>query len=226
MQSFWWSGGGSMEVYFSLSTKPGVFVSPLNIMRISREPFHMEPYKLSIKTWRFHKIISYFSPLSDLRNGTLTRHVVGFRCTCCCSRREIDSWIVTGFKNWTAWKHLILNTGPRNLPSTSNSSFGTSWTFNSNGNFALGATAFVWEVRMAERAATRCDGVSWRNFETANYCVCWALRYISLSNRKEKVRPFHVGRVIVFEVLTTTYVPGSIHVFPIIRLLVNQLFYH
>ena len=83
-----------MEVYFSLSIKPGVFVSPLNIMRISREPFHMEPYKL-YKTWRFHKIISYFSPLSDLRNSRDMLWGLDARLVALEEKLTVESWQVS-----------------------------------------------------------------------------------------------------------------------------------
>ena len=83
-----------MEVYFSLSIKPGVFVSPLNIMRISREPFHMEPYKLSIKTWRFHKIISDFNPFFLIIIGLEEQHSDE---TCCGVYIQI---VLLSKRNW------------------------------------------------------------------------------------------------------------------------------
>ena len=76
--------------------------------------------------------IHVFCPSSDFRNNTLTSHVepqIGLRFKSCCSRREIGSRILTGFKNWTPWEQLIRRTGPRNTPSSSNSSFETSCTW-------------------------------------------------------------------------------------------------
>ena len=68
------------------------------------------------------------SSSSQFRNNTLTRHLVGSGLKSCRSRRETGSWIVTGLKNWTTSKHLIRRIGPRNTPSSLNSSFGTSCT--------------------------------------------------------------------------------------------------
>ena len=76
--------------------------------------------------------IQVFCLSSEFRNNTLTSHVepqIGLRFKSCCSRREIGSRIVTGFKNWTPSERLIRRTGPRNTPSSSNSSFETSCTW-------------------------------------------------------------------------------------------------
>ena len=73
-------------------------------------------------------IHSFFSS-SEFRNNTPTLHVVGSRFKACCSRREIGSWMVTGFKNCTASEQLIRSIGPRNISSNANSSFGTSWIY-------------------------------------------------------------------------------------------------
>lgn len=58
-----------MVICNSLSIKPGD--STLNTMRIGKEPFHMKPYKLSIKSWWFIKFKPWFTDTRFIHNEAL-----------------------------------------------------------------------------------------------------------------------------------------------------------